>query len=258
MATPSFPSSICGANEPPRTVDPFERALFDSTRADEVPAQARERVALALGISVPAGNAAARPPHDASGGKPGAARAGGAKLALASKAALVGLTGGLAALLLLAHPSDVPATARSAVLPPSVSEPQPVHEAPTPPAAALLSERSAPLPEGPAANTTSLSAHSPRLPPRSGHGRAHLSSSGGARGAAAPAQSRLLAEVARLDEARNALAAGDRRVALKHLERYSSEFPDGVLAREAARLQERARALDSGSSARARDIGQAR
>jgi hypothetical protein len=68
--------------------------------------------------------------------------------------------------------------------------------------------------------------------------------------------SRLLAEVARLDQARAALAASDAPQVLHQIERYRSEFPDGVLAREAARIE--ARALESRSSVSARDIEEAR
>jgi hypothetical protein len=68
--------------------------------------------------------------------------------------------------------------------------------------------------------------------------------------------SHLLAEVARLDQARAALAASDAPQVLHQIERYRSEFPDGVLAREAARIE--ARALESRSSVSARDIEEAR
>jgi hypothetical protein len=296
MANPNPSSSgsagAASAHEPARASDAFERGLLDSARGDEVPARARLRVALALGVGVSdlpdalghAGEAraslhhattprgAAQPdaaqPHAAS--LAGGARvrgadaigAGGSPLALASKAALVSLVGGLAALWILAR-SQEPAAASPA---PAPAAPAPAALAPATPAPAVVPMPAFPsMPEasaGPAIPPTTAveatPASSSRREPRPRPRGARAAASRPARPPAADGESRLLAEVARLDQARAALAGSDAPGALRHLERYRDEFPNGALAREAARIEARAQARAGGSSVQARDIGEAR
>jgi hypothetical protein len=293
----------------------FERALFDSARADEVPRQARARVALALGVALPLGSGLPSRAQEPSGAeRPGGAEqasaaaemmrvpsggrvagvgsrgvaaadgagavvgagavdgagavASGGKLAFAGKCALVALAGGLAGLLALGHSNGAAvhqsaAPAHAAPLdgrqPAASTLPAgaPAHQAAAPELAAPPDERqpaaSAPttIADPEAATTPEPSdVRSARTAPRPRQ-RAH-------RAPKAPGESRLLAEVARLDQARAALAASDAPRVLQHVERYRAEFPNGVLAREAARLEARGRALESGSAAPGRDIEQAR
>jgi hypothetical protein len=271
MANPNPPASGIerepSPSDLPRASDAFERALLDSARGDVVRDGARGRVALALGIGVPVGgldsansrSANVDPPnHDSARfASAGHARsgdtlvAGGGPLALAGKVALVSLAGGLVALLLVGGAKDPGAAATGMVsaprapaalsLPaPSSGQPRPNEPPARPPARLDVSEAAAPR----AASRSPSRAQRPAL-----HAAPPPSSDG---------ESRLLAEVARLDQARAALAGADRPRALQHIERYRAEFPNGALAREAARIEARARAQASGSIGQARDIGEAR
>jgi hypothetical protein len=290
MAHPISPPPISrnqrSTDDPLRTVDPFERALFDSTRADEVPDEGRARVARALGIGMPAGGNGLDTLEGASGGpgeghpSRGASSRGSrtnqstadgvsGKLVLASKAAVVvGLASGLAALLILSRSNDVPATSPSATAP-STQGPA-AHGPDDAPSRGEPLERTAALPAAPVPATEPASAH-PAVAPQAARsdGRANRgarpevrparnSAAGSGRDPSASGSSRLLAEVARLDQARAALAASDAEQVMRHIERYRNEFPNGVLTREAARLEARAGALDSRSTSGARDIGDAR
>ena len=266
MAEPNSPAATrAGVHPPdedaPLASDRFERALFDSARADDVPRQARERVALALGVAMPpAGALQGAPgemmcartkglvandgPRAASAGAEGAIAPAG-KLAFAGKCALVVVAGGLAALALgRSNHASAPAGAVSAPLaaPALVAQPDGRrHAASAPPASADDHAAKSPRPrDAPwAPKAARPRQRSPRAPETAG-------------------ESRLLAEVARLDQARAALAAADAPLVLHHVRRYRAEFPNGVLAREAARLDERGRALEGGSTAPRRDIEQAR
>jgi hypothetical protein len=284
----SFPRDRRSTDDAPRTVEPFERALFDSARADEVPDEARARVALALGIGAPAGGNGGGPRdeapgapgdgHDPRGTSPRASHANGSaaeavsgKLVLAGKAAVVGLAGGLAALLILSRSNDVPATSPPATAPSAqrAAAHRPNDAAgPDEPAAAPL-ERTAALSAAsiPAAEAVSAPPDLARETARDAHANpgarprvrpARQWASDSVADPATGGESRLLAEVARLDQARAALVAADAGLVLRHIERYRNEFPNGVLAREAARLEARAGALVGGSTGRARDIGEAR
>jgi hypothetical protein len=288
MANPKpFSSGTEGAL---RASDAFERALLDSARSDEVPEGARGRVALALGIGVPVaeldsadlgpanhGPANHGPAnHDSASlaslgraTKADAVAAGSGPLALAGKVALVSLAGGLVALLLLARSSDpgattagmAPAVRTPAAL--SLPAPFPGHERSN----ESLVPASPALAAGPVAPADTAKPATPLDVPQASPPRAaSRPRSRAARPAAPPAvhppatngESRLLAEVARLDQARAALASSDPPRALEHVERYRAEFPNGALAREAARIEARARAQASGSIGKARDIGEAR
>jgi hypothetical protein len=304
MANPNPSSSrstgAASAREPARASDAFERGLLDSARGDEVPAQARVRVALALGIGVPglpgavshAGEGHA-PLHDdtvprgatqpdaiqqpaASFARVDPVRgadaygASGGALGLASKAALVSLVG-LAALWILARSQEPaaasPALATAAPAPAALATAAPARAAlatatPAPALAApeLGSARTAiPEPATPPATSVEATPASPsRREPRPRPRGARAAASRPAQPPAADRQSRLLAEVARLDQARAALAGSDAPGALRHLELYRAEFPNGALTREAARIEARAQARMGGSSEPARDIGEAR
>jgi hypothetical protein len=293
MAHLIFPTPITrerrSIDDTPRTVDPFERALFDSARADEVPDEARARAALALGIGTPAGGNGPGAPEGASGapgeGHPSwgtssrgsrkndpAAQGVSGKLVLAGKAAVVGLASGLAALMILSRSSDGPATSPPATAPSAQrSVAHGPDDAPSrTEAAATPLEPSAALPAAtrlaaePASAHPAVAREAARSDGRANRGArpeirpARNSAAGSGRDPAASGASRLLAEVARLDQARAALAASDVERVMRHIERYRNKFPNGALTREAARLEARARALESGSASRARDIGEAR
>jgi hypothetical protein len=265
MAEPNSPAATRAGprgadDDAPLASDRFERALFDSARADTVPRQARERVARALGLAVPPGGAlpgapgetvcarseglvSSAGPRAAAAGAEGAVASGG-KLAFAGKCALVVLAGGLAALAFgRSNHASAPAAAVSAPLAaPAIAAPpdglRPA--ASSPPASAPAHAATPPQPDAPPA-------------PKAARPRQRAP-----RALEAAGESRLLAEVARLDQARAALAAADAPRVLQHVKRYRAEFPNGVLAREAARLEERGRALEGGSGAPRRDIEQAR
>jgi hypothetical protein len=245
MAHPRLPTPVDGDQ---RTSDVFERALFDSAHGDAVPELSRHRVALALGIGGPpngAGNGGAAAselggaPHGASTVTAGGAARG--TLGGASQSLLVVVVaGGLAALAFLRGSEDAiaPTIAVSAprqlAPPPSPAPPRPVVVAPA--AVDTPAEPSAlPAPKAPRSATTSRRASKPPA----------------ARAPATPArgaESRLLEEVALLDLARAALAASDAPLALERVRHYSAEFPGGVLADEARRLEARARSHAKGSN----------
>jgi hypothetical protein len=229
-----------------RTSDVFERALFDSAHADAVPERSRHRVGLALGLgglpNAGSGAAAASEPGGAPHGANIATAAGAARgtLGATSQSLLVVVVaGGLAALAFLRGSEDTiaPTIAVSAtgLLAPPLS--------PAPPELVVVPPTAVETPAGPSATpalgvrrsaTTSRRASKP--PP--------------ARAATTPtrrAESRLLEEVALLDLARDALAASDAPLALERVRRYSAEFPEGVLADEARRLEARARSHAKGS-----------
>lgn len=243
MADPRHPTP---ADVDQRTSDVFERALFDSAHGDAVPERSRHRVALALGIGGPtngAGNDGAA--ESVPGGAPHASTvvAGGATrgtLGAASQSLLVVVAGGLAALAFLGGSRDeiAPTIAASApeqlAPPPSPAPPRPVVAAPS--AVDTPAEPSA-MPAPPALRRATTSRRASTAP--------------SARAAATPAsgaESRLLEEVALLDLARAALAASDAPLALERVRHYSAEFPEGVLADEARRLEARARSHAKGSN----------
>jgi hypothetical protein len=238
----------------PPHVEDFVRALFESAREDEVPDTSRRRVARALGIApgVPLGGAL-EPELVASTGRSGAPAgvstaaiaAGQGKLALLGKAALVGLAAGTVALGVAFFDGSSP-VAVGTTAPPAVANP-----APTP---ALESTQVVPelgvpsQPTGLAANALDDARAARKVVPLSPRGAskrakpiaATATDSASAVDAVSADSSRLLAEVRRLDAARNALATGNATQALSELERYEREFPDGTLALDAALLEVRA------------------
>jgi hypothetical protein len=259
MADQRFPSHLTGgksaADDTPRTSDRFERALLDSARSDVAPPRARERAALAFGIGLPAGSSprGTLPEHRGST-RPeaplpcnSATASGSSKLALAGKAALVSVAGGVVSLLIVTRSNDLPPLQP---VPPPPRATQTARDAPAPLPVAAAAPRDLPAVASPGPST----AAEPSRPPR----RRPASTRQAAPARAAAGESRLLAEVARLDQARAALAVSDAPLVLQHVERYSIEFPNGALAREAARLEARAHALEGGSAKRAHDIGKAR
>jgi hypothetical protein len=244
MADPRLPTPVDGDQ---RTSDAFERALFDSAHGDTVPERSRHRVALALGIGGPingAGNdgAAASEPGGAPHGASTVAAGGAARgtLGAASQSLLVVVVaGGLAALAFLRGSEDEIAPTIAVSAPGQLASPP----SPAPPRLVVAPPAAVETPAEPSATpalgvrrsaTTSRRASKP--PP--------------ARAATTPArrtESRLLEEVALLDLARDALAASDAPLALERVRRYSAEFPEGVLADEARRLEARARSHAKGS-----------
>jgi hypothetical protein len=238
-----------------RTSDVFQRALFDSARADAVPERSRHQVALALGLAGPTNGAGSggTTPSELGGAPPGArsvATGGAARgtLGYASQSLLVVVAGGLAALAFLGAteeeiaPTSAPSPLASAPfvapLPPGVGAAATV-EAPAGAHSSAPSATPAEPPKMPAltasrrTTTSRRAAKSPAAHP--------------APAPAASAESRLLEEVALLDLARVAVAASDAPLALERLRRYSAEFPEGVLADEARRLEARARSRGKGS-----------
>jgi len=267
MADPRHPTPL---DADQRTSDLFERALFDSARADAVPERSRQRVALALGVGVPAGGAgiggASAPELASSGHATGALAAGGGAgkaLGAGSAPLWVVLAGGLAALVFLGGSEGEPARSESTSSASHVAAPS-VELEPAPTASSQLAAADSPLP--------SVALEEPTPPPvpraeaepeqRVSNARAvkprRAGSAQPGRAAATRADSRLLEEVAALDRARAAIAASDASLALVQLRRYSAQFPQGVLSREARRLEERARSLVGGSSESGRDIEEAR
>jgi hypothetical protein len=252
--------------------DDFERLLFASARQDEVPGTSRQRVALALGIAPgmtlggalepsrlgsTARSGAPEPlqvantegsgtPEGASAAVKGARQS---QLGLLGKSALVGLGGGAIAL-------GVAIFGRLAPVTVATTAPLAIESAPLPPVrestpAVLESPRAEP-PLDATARAASLAA-STRAPKSAAAApkrvakpiaatSARASSAADATGATdvASGGSRLLAEVRRLDAARNALAAGHASQALAELQRYEREFPAGTLVQDAALLEVRA------------------
>ena len=236
----------------PPHVEDFARALFESAREDEVPDTSRLRVARALGIApgVPLGGAleperAANAEHSGvpKGASGAAIAAGQGKLALLGKAALVALAAGTVALGVDFFDGSSP-VAVGTTAPPVVANP-----APTP---ALESTHVVPelgvpsQPTGLAANALDDARAAPKVVPLSPRGASKrakpMAATDGASAvdAVSADSSRLLAEVRRLDAARDALAAGNAAQALTELERYEREFSNGTLVLDAALLEVRA------------------
>jgi hypothetical protein len=252
--------------------DDFERLLFASARQDEVPGSSRQRVALALGIdpqmtlggalepSRLGGTARSGAPEplqlantEGSGTPEGASVAvtgtRQSQLGLLGKSALVGLAGGAIAV-------GVAVFGRSAPVTVATTTPLAVESSPFAPMrestpAMLESPRAEPARDATAravrlaASTQrpkSATAAPKRVAKPIAAASARASSAADATGATdvASGVSRLLAEVRRLDAARNALAAGHASQALAELQRYEREFPAGTLAQDAALLEVRA------------------
>jgi hypothetical protein len=247
MADPRHPTPV---DDDQRTSDVFERALFDSAHADAVPERSRHRVALALGLGGPsngAGSGGATPtepggvPHGASTVAAGGATRG--TLGAASQSLLVVVAGGLAALAFLGGSGDEIAPTRAASAPAQLAAPpSPAPPSPAPAVAAPASVETAAEPSAMPA---------PRALRRATTSRRATGKPPSTRAGATPApraESRLLEEVALLDLARAALAASDAPLALERVRHYSAEFPEGVLADEARRLEARARSHAEGSN----------
>ena len=232
-------------------IEDFERLLFESARGDQAPEASRRRVANALGIApgAPLGSAldpqprsTTAPSEGAAETPDGAAPATPAQLTLFGKAALVGL-GGVAialgfGLFSRSEPvsvAAVPAVAEAAALaetPAIVASAAPV-SAPSRVPDVASSGRAEPAPAPPARRAGSKRAPN-AAPSRATQPRLVATAADDAAG------SRLLAEVQRLDAARDALAAADAKRAMRELARYEREFPEGTLALDAALLEVRA------------------
>lgn len=242
MADPRHPTPV---DDDQRTSDVFERALFDSAHADAVPERSRHRVALALGLGGPsngAGSGGATPtepggvPHGASTVAVGSATRG--TLGAASQSLLVVVAGGLAALAFLGGSRDEIAPTRAASAPAQLAAPPSPAPVVAAPATVVAAAEPSAMPAPRALRRATTSRRATGKPPSTRAGA----------GPASGAESRLLEEVALLDLARAALAASDAPLALERVRHYSAEFPGGVLADEARRLEARARSHAKGSN----------
>jgi hypothetical protein len=244
---------------PPAADEDFMRQLFVAARRREVPEASRQRVALALGLGP-------LPPiagsQEAGGGLgaselPAPSLAAGvapSKLVLFSKAALVGLAGGMLALGVSLRSGETPngsqresasasasealaAIPRGESLPPSSMGAE--HGAATA-RMAVPSLAASDVPDNEAADnqTADNQTAPPRAEPRLA--RARRAERSRAQAPLRDPESRLLAEVRLLDEAREALAAGQATLALATLSRYADQFSGGTLSLDAAVLEVRA------------------
>jgi hypothetical protein len=193
----------------------FERRLLESAREDAEPGEvegAWARLAGGLGAVLPAPGGAPR-------GLPLHATAAGARTATAVKWLLVGaLAGsGLTGALLMGHrsPPAVPAA-------PGQSAP------PTAPAGLGARPAESVKPVSPVSSTVERSA--PAEAPRAAK---HRFAQGGAPAYREQVPSTLAAQVSRIDTARVAIASGDYDEAMRLIERYHDDFPDGALAPDA-------------------------
>ena len=229
----------------PTSAADFERQLFASARHDGVPEASRRRVALALGL-VPPGAAVELGNPGPSPAAPQLVGVGQSKLALLSKSLLLGLIGGAIAIGVGLRADDVPRPAGPSA-PPGAAEASSIG-ASTVPAPTMATRPAADVAPDPAP---------PEAPARPARVRRAPSARGqrsSAADVAAPAaQSRLLAEVRLLDEARGALAAEQPRTALATLARYAAEFPRGTLTLDAAVLEIRA-LVRAGAAAQAQRL----
>src|SRR6476620_4566070 len=198
----------------------FERRWLSAARAEEPPPEVVDRIERALGLGAAAG---ALPAKSAAG--PAAAK-GGLKgglsaLRIAGLSAL-GVGGAVGLVLLLSRPSHHTSSAPPAVERPPIVEP------------------------APAGGGTAIERHDPpAATSATAEGNPALAATGALRD-----------EIALIDGARAALAAGSPVQALALLERYRARHPRGMLLPEA--LAMRIEALDrSGEHARARSLARA-
>ncbi|HVU03804.1 MAG TPA: hypothetical protein VHE30_18725 [Polyangiaceae bacterium] len=216
-----------------------ERALLESAREDAPSADARAKTLVALGLAVSAGTALAPAAVHAATGIGGASKAGGSVTALlvakwlgtgaavgAVTAACIatattpGLFSEKAAPAAASAAPSIAARPAPAVVRERREEAEPVAPAATAPEAPLAT------PEARATRATETETAERAPDP--------ATSPGG------PAASNVVAEVASLDRARAALAAGDARTALARLSEHARRFPGGALEPEAVVLRVRA------------------
>jgi len=233
----------------PLSAADFERQLFASASHDRVPEVSRQRVALALGLAPLAAGVELGEPGPA---PPQLAGAGHGKLALLSKSLLVGLVGGAVAIGVALRANDTSngagsSAARSAEAPAATPVVEHAAREATTTAAPLAAVEAEAAPPPAPAETPARTAR-----PRRAAGA--LGQRSPAAAVASPdTESRLLAEVRVLDEARDALAKEQPRAALAALARYDAEFPRGTLSLDAAVLEIRA-LVRAGAASRAQRL----
>ncbi|WP_441292544.1 hypothetical protein ACSRUE_21050 [Sorangium sp. KYC3313] len=232
----------------------FERALLRSWKQESPSSSARARALAIAGLAaggVAGGTTAAPSPSAAPASKAGA----GKLLALAKwglgAAIGVGLIGAGVALL---RPSAPPSAAAPS------SEPQATLTPPTagdPPAATAPPIAPAPAPSGPATRAPlPLQASAPPIPAPAAASPPRPKSAAPRAGSAPGAPSDALGEqVAMIDRARDALAAGDAAGCLAALDAHDSKFPRSAMGEEATVLRVEA-LIRLGDRARAAELGQ--
>jgi len=192
---------------------PLEALLLDSARDDAPPPELLGRTLARVGVASAAAVAASAAATTASAAAPVAASGG--LLGAIGIGALVGLlTVGFVDQVIA--PAAPPQRASVVVAP-----------AAPPPLSSIAEAASAAAPRP--ALTSAAGSPEPPSPPRAPSAAAPSAARGGA--------ATLPAELVLLDEARSALAAGDRARGLAALDRYAREFPAGQLANEAGVLR---------------------
>ena len=214
----------------------LERSLLRSARGDAPPPESRRKTLLALGLAGGVGGAGGDDGHlDRRRGAQGLGRAGRGRVI---KWIGIGVLTGVAvigAATMVAPRASPPRAAPSAAL-----VPNPIPTAPAP-----ASRPSPPPPERDPAPAPAPS-EEPAPAPKPAAGAP----------AAPPAATSLTYEVAALDRAREALAAGDAAGALRALDDHDRRFPGGMLGPEATVLRIEALAL-RGDRASAVRLGKA-
>ena len=232
--------------------DDFERELLASSAEDVPNARAYQRTVASLGVGLMVPLAAASVAQGASAATP-VAKLGASVLAkwLASGALLGVITASGAQLVSRGiSQRSAPAAAPKVELgaSPAVATSQPTRggapaltPAPELPRSveSKPAQRAHPLPE------PALVAPQPEVTP---------APSAEAEPSPRPVTASLTRELDALEAARYALGSGDARAALARLERYASDFPNGVLLPE-ARVLEVSALIQSGQRARALELG---
>jgi hypothetical protein len=194
----------------------FERSLFESARGDAPLPSASERAWRRFAADAALLAPVAAAPSAPRGWFDGAA-------ARAAKWTAIGAIGGGSLVAVWLSP---PAPREPALAPTSVAPAAPSEVAPARIGAPALAE--------PAAATEPASASTPPAP---GHGARPRKASGASLSSRASqtsaAESLLAREVAALDAARRALAVGASASALRQIERYHRDFPQGELSADA-------------------------
>jgi len=212
---------------------PLEALLLDSARDDAPPPELLGRTLVRMGVASAAAVATSAAATTASAAATTASVAVTAASAAAPVAAGGGLLGaiGIGALIGLLTVGFVD----QVIAPTAPPERAPVAAAaPAAPRPVLTVVEVAPAPAPPPALTPATDSPQASSPPRA--------PSAAAASAARTGAATLPAEIALLDAARSALAAGDRARALAALDRHAREFPAGQLANEAAVLRAEASA----------------
>jgi hypothetical protein len=227
------------------------RELLQAARADRPRSSAAQRTLAALGV-VGSTATAAGAALGSAGAHAGASVTASAVAGLplvAVKWLVVGTLSGLAlasgATLVFSGREAVDATHPATVAAPASSrqgtQPEPPYTAPAPTAALAEAEPATERAEAPA---PPLKASKPSSATPKGDSAAPLAAPSQA-AFEAPEQSKLLHDVALLDDVRHALQAGDSARALSLVARYEQERQTHVLDREAEVLRQRALTLGS-------------